>query len=132
MDTLFILPAMVCYAFSAAGFIHDRIRRQTALTGYAAAFLGAGAVFHAFDLIARGLQAGNFPVTNFGQSLSFLALLTALVALVLIVRNRMAVIGAFVAPTVMLAMGGAYPAMRAGRLVLPEPLRSVWLPIHVT
>ena len=50
------------------------------------AILGAGAVFHALDLTARGLQAGNIPVANFAQALSFLAWLTALAGLLMAVK----------------------------------------------
>ena len=132
MDTLWLLPALACYALSAALFVFDRLSGRTQATGYAAAILGAGVVFHAFDLTARGLQAGNIPVANFAQALSFLAWLTALAGLLMIVRLRLAVIGAFVAPAVTLALGAASLTMSSGHVVLPAALRSVWLPIHVT
>ena len=132
MDTLWLLPALGCYALSAALFIFDRILGRTRATGYAVAILGAGAIFHAFDLTARGLQTGNIPVTNFVQALSFLAWLTALAGLLMIVRLQMAVIGAFVAPAVTLALGIASLTMTKGHIALPATLQSVWLPIHVT
>src|ERR1039458_8542971 len=132
MDTLWLLPALTCYALSAALFVFDRLSGRTQATGYAVAILGAGVVCHAFDLAAGGLQAGNIPVANFAQALSFLAWLTALAGLVMIVRLRLAVIGAFVAPAVTLALGAASLTMSSGRVVLPAPLRSIWLPIHVT
>jgi cytochrome c-type biogenesis protein CcsB len=132
MVTLWLLPALACYALSAALFVFDRLSGRTKATGYAVAMLGAGVVFHAFDLTARALQAGNIPVANFAQALSFLAWLTALAGLLMIVRLKLGVIGAFVAPTVTLALGAASLTMSSGRVVLPAPLRSVWLPIHVT
>ena len=107
MDTLWLMPALACYALSAALFVLDRLSGRTRATGYAVAILGAGAIFHALDLTARGLQAGNIPVANFAQALSFLAWLTALAGLLIIVRLRLAVIGAFVAPAVTLALGAA-------------------------
>src|SRR5579863_4791349 len=107
MDTLWLLPALGCYALSAVLFVFDRSLGRTRATGYAVAILGAGAVFHALDLAARGLQAGNIPVANFAQALSFLAWLTALAGLILIVRFRIAVIGALVAPSVMIALGAS-------------------------
>src|SRR3984957_15696985 len=107
MDTLWLLPALACYALSAALFVFDRLSGRTRATGYAVAILGAGAIFHAFDLTARA-------------------------GLLMIVRLRLAVIGAFVAPAVTIALGAASLATSSGRLVLPETLRSVWLPIHVT
>jgi cytochrome c-type biogenesis protein CcsB len=132
MNTFWIMPALACYAVSAALFVFDRMTGRTRESGYAVAMLGAGAVFHAFDLTARGFQAGNIPVANFAEALSFLAWLTALAGMVLIVRPRMMVIGAFVGPAVTAALGASAMMMNGGRLDLPAPLRSVWLPIHVT
>ncbi len=132
MDTLWLLPALACYALSAALFVFDRLSGRTKATGFAVAILGAGVVLHAFDLTARGLQAGNIPVANFAQALSFLAWLTALAGLLMIVRLKLGVIGAFVAPAVTLALGAAWLTMSSGHVILPAPLRSVWLPIHVT
>jgi cytochrome c-type biogenesis protein CcsB len=132
MNTLWIMPALACYAVSAALFVFDRTTGRTRESGYAVAMLGAGAVFHAFDLTARGIHAGNIPVANFAEALSFLAWLTALAGMVLIVRPRMMVVGAFVGPAVTVALGASAMMMSGGRLELPAPLRSVWLPIHVT
>lgn len=132
MNTLWIMPALGCYAVSAALFVFDRAQGRTRESGYAVGMLGAGAVFHAFDLTARGFQAGNIPVANFAEALSFLAWLTALAGMLLIVRSRMTVIGAFVSPAVTVALGASAMTMNGGRLELPAPLRSVWLPIHVT
>ena len=132
MDTLWLAPALVGYGLAAAGFIADRAAGKRRWTGYAVAMFALGAVFHAFDLVARGLQAGNIPVANFAESLSFLAWLIALSTLLLIVRLRMEIIGAFAAPGVMIATGAAYQMMSGPRLVLPAPLRSVWMPIHVS
>jgi cytochrome c-type biogenesis protein CcsB len=132
MITLFLLPALICYAASSAGFIADRATGRMRWTGWAAAALGAGAAFHALDLAARGIQSGNFPVANFAESLSFLAWLIALIGLVLIVRSRMAIIGAIVGPFITVATLAAVMTMQTSRIVLPESLRSIWLPIHVT
>src|SRR5260370_5797341 len=108
MDTLWLLPALGCYALSAALFVFDRLMGRSRATGYAVAILGAGAVFHAFDLTARGLQAGKIPVANFAQALSFLAWLDALTGLLLIVRLQMAETGAFVAPARTLALRSVF------------------------
>ncbi len=132
METIWLLPAIVCYALSALVFLAERISGKVHAGGWAVVLLGAGAVLHALDLTSLGLQAGNIPVANFAQSLSFLAWLTALVGIILIVRLRMAVIGAYAAPAVAIALGASSLMLSNGHLVLPDPLRSVWLPIHVT
>lgn len=132
MDTLWYPPALACYMAASAGFIVDRFSGTYRWTRSATVALAAGAGFQAVDLLVRGIRAGNIPVANFEESLAFLAWLTALAGLVLIVRFRMAVIGALVGSAVTIAGGVAYVTRRHARLVLPEALRSVWLPIHVT
>jgi cytochrome c-type biogenesis protein CcsB len=132
MDTIWLPPALVCYALSAAGFVAGRATNRARWSEQAVPLLAAAVLFHTLDLVVGALAAGNIPVTNFAQSLSFLAWLTAIVSLVLIVRIRIQVLGAFVAPGVLLAVSVAYALMRPGRLVIPQSLRSAWLPVHVT
>jgi cytochrome c-type biogenesis protein CcsB len=132
MDTLWYPPAIACYAVASVGFITDRLSGGGRWTHPATIALGAGAGFQAVDLLVRGMRAGNIPVANFEESLAFFSWLIALAGLVLIVRFRMAVIGALVGSAVTIGAGVAYVTMRHARLVLPEALRSVWLPIHVT
>lgn len=132
MDTLWYPLAIACYAAALAGFVTDRFSGGHRWDRPATTALAAGAVFQAVDLLVRGVHAGNIPVANFEESLAFFAWLTALAGLVLMVRFRMAVIGALVGAFVTLAGVVAYITMRHGRLILPDALRSVWLPIHVT
>jgi cytochrome c-type biogenesis protein CcsB len=131
MNAIWLLPALFCYAISAAGFVLDRLGPGNRWADAATVSLGGGAVLQTIDLVSRGLQAGNVPVVNFAQSLCFLAWLTALAGLAVIVRLRMPVVGAFVAPIALAALGVASVTMRHRRLVIPESLRSAWLPIHV-
>jgi len=132
MIAAWLVPIIIFYAFSTAGFVLGRIGVRGQWTSYGTAMLGAGAVFQTFDLAIRGLAAGNVPVTNFAQSLSFLAWLIALAGLALIVRFRMAVIGTVVAPVVFVLLVAVAAMTRQGRLAMPSSLRSAWLPVHVT
>lgn len=132
MDTIWLPPALVCYALSAAGFVAGRVANRARWTDQAVSLLAVGVLFDTMDLAVGSYQAGNIPVTNFAQSLSFLAWLTAIVSLVLIVRMRMQALGVFVAPGVLIVSGAAFILLRRGRLIIPESLRSAWLPVHVT
>jgi cytochrome c-type biogenesis protein CcsB len=127
---------LICYGFSAIFFVADRLRPAARLVSFGVFALAAGAILHAVGLTAMGIQSGNFPVADFGEALSFLAWLTALAGLVMIVRSRMAVVGVFLAPAVTVAFAAAsiikFEQLEQSRIVLPETLRSVWLPIHVT
>jgi cytochrome c-type biogenesis protein CcsB len=132
MNTWWLIPALACYAFSLAGFAMERAGLRGRLSQSASVLLGAGAAIQTGDLLMRGIQAGNIPVTNFAQALVFLAWLTAIAGLVVIVRFRMPVIGVYVAPIVIVALGIGAATMRTSHLTMPESLRSAWLPVHVT
>jgi cytochrome c-type biogenesis protein CcsB len=132
MSLFWALLALSCYFASAALFATERGGAVTRTGDEAALLLGAGAALQLIQFANGAFQTGNLPVTNFAQSLSFLAWLTALVGLVVIVRFRMQVVGRLVAPIVFIVLGVATLTVRERRLSMPATLRSAWLPIHVT
>ncbi len=132
MNIYWLALALLCYALSAAAFAMERTGLRGGLAQRASLLLGSGAVLQTGDLMMRGIQAGNAPVTDFGQALVFLAWLTAIAGLFLIVRLRMPVIGVYVAPIVFVALGIGAATMSHARLAMPQSLRSAWLPVHVT
>jgi cytochrome c-type biogenesis protein CcsB len=131
MNLFWALLALSCYFVSAAAFTTERFGVAERWSN-AAALLGAGAGLQLVEFATGAIQTGNLPVTDFGQSLSFLAWLTALAGLIVIVRFKMPVVGSFVAPIVVIVLGAAVLTMRDRRLTMPATLRSAWLPIHVT
>jgi cytochrome c-type biogenesis protein CcsB len=132
MNLFWALLALSCYFGAAAVFATERLGLANRWGNDAAALLGAGAALQLIEFATGAIQTGNLPVTNFAQSLSFLAWLTALAGLLVIVRFQMPVVGAFVAPIVFIVLGAATLTMRDRRLTVPATLRSIWLPIHVT
>lgn len=132
MNTYWLVLALACYMLSAAGFATGRAELRGWLSRSASLMLGAGAALQTGDLLTRGVAAGNVPVTNFGQALIFLAWLTAIAGLVVILRWRMPVIGVYVAPIVMVVLAVGAATIQTTRLAMPESLRSAWLPVHVT
>ena len=132
MNRFWALLALSCYCASAAAFVTERLGVFDRLANKAALLLGAGAAVQFIEFALGVIQTGNLPVTNFAQSLAFLASLTALTGLILIMRFRMPVVGTFVAPIVFVALGVATLTVHNRHLILPTALRSVWLPIHVT
>lgn len=132
MDIYWLLPGLACYALSAALFAFSRYAERPGPHRYAVGLLMAGVALHGFDLVIRGINIGNIPVATFPQALSFLAWLTAVVGLILIVRVGMTALGPYVASAATVAFGAATVMMKEGHFVLPEALRSAWLPIHVT
>jgi len=132
MNTYWLVFALACYALSAVGFATERAGRRGWLSRSATVMLGGGAALQTGDLLTRGVQAGNVPVTNFGQALIFLGWLTAIAGLIVILRWRMQVIGVYVAPIVMVVLAIGAATIQTARLAMPESLRSAWLPVHVT
>jgi cytochrome c-type biogenesis protein CcsB len=132
MNLFWPLLALTCYFAAAAVFATERVDVHARWRNEAATLLGAGALVQLIEFADGALQTGNLPVTNFGQSLSFLAWLTALAGLIVIVRFRMQVVGTFVAPIVFIVLGVATLTMGDRRLTVPAKLRSAWLPVHVT
>jgi cytochrome c-type biogenesis protein CcsB len=132
MNLLWLLLALSCYFVSAAVFATERAGVANRWGNEAALLLGAGTLLQLIEFVTGAFQTGNLPVTNFGQSLSFLAWLTALGGLLVIVRFRMPVVGTFVAPIVFIALGAATLTIWDRRLTVPATLRSAWLPVHVT
>jgi cytochrome c-type biogenesis protein CcsB len=132
MTPLMLVPALICYLIAAVGFILERNRSNALPPRTATVALAGGALTQAIALARAGLHAGNMPVTDFAGSVCFLSWLLALAGLILVVRFRMAVIGAFVAPLVFAATTVATVMTRRRELQIPQALRSVWLPVHVT
>jgi cytochrome c-type biogenesis protein CcsB len=131
MNPLWVIPAIICYLAASAGYFLERTGAGPRWAPWATRWLIAGVALQALLLIAGGWRAGNIPVTDFAQSVGFLAWLTAVAGLILIWRWRMTVIGAFVAPLVVIGCGiAAIPGPH--RLAMPASLRSAWLPVHVT
>jgi cytochrome c-type biogenesis protein CcsB len=132
MNLFWALLALSCYFVSAAIFATERAGTASRWSNEAAALLGAGAGLQLIEFATGAIQTGNLPVTNFAQSLSFLAWMTAVAGLIVIVRLKMPVVGTFVAPIVFVVLGAATLTIRDSRLTVPATLRSAWLPIHVT
>lgn len=124
--------ALICYSLATLFFALYQSSPGGRLGQAAIVSLAAAAILHGADLAARAVQAGTLPVASFNQSLSFLAWLTAVVGLYLIVRMRMAVIGAFVAPASAIALFVGYDRGGTKPHPIPQALRSIWLPIHVS
>ena len=131
MNLFWPILAIACYFAAAVIFVLERGGAVKSLGRSAPILLGVGAAVQVIDFVRGAIHTGNVPVTDFAQALAFLAWLTALAGLVLIVRFKMPVVGAFAAPLVFVLLSAA-TVTAPNRIILPVSLRSAWLPIHVT
>ncbi len=132
MNPIWMIPAIVGYFVAALGYTTSRLGLAPSGARWGKFALAGGVSAHILVLAVTAIQAGNIPVTNLPESISFLSALTALAALPLINRLRLMVIGAFIAPFAFIATTIAALTMRGQPLQMPDALRSAWLPVHVT
>lgn len=93
--------------------------------------LGTGFVLHTGAILSRLYRLGLLPVTTFGEGLSFFSWLVVGIFIVVSGRYRLTVLGAVTSP---LAFGLSFAGVMLyeGDAVIPEALKSPWLPVHVT
>lgn len=84
---------------------------------------------HLVWLFTRTYEAGHLPVTNLHESLSFFALAVIGVYLVILIKFKESILGAFISPVALALMILAASHSPALGPILPI-LRSYWLPFH--
>ncbi|WP_243074208.1 c-type cytochrome biogenesis protein CcsB [Microbacterium sp. SS28] len=89
-------------------------------------------LFHLGGAITRGIAASRVPWSNMYEFALTGTLLIVAVYLVVLVRYDLRFLGAFIIGLVTLLLGGAAtPAIYVGITPLADPLKSIWLVIHV-
>ncbi len=130
--TLLSFAALAAYLVASVAFVLDVWRPNERSMNVAIKALGLGAALQALDFVVGALVFSALPVTGFPRSLALLAWTTALAGLAIIVKFRLPLVGALVAPAVSAALGLACAGSGQNHGALPEALRSAWLPVHVT
>ncbi len=92
--------------------------------------LCAGFVAHSATILARWIEAGRTPATNFHESLTFFAWVTVGVYLLFFRKYKLSVLGAFVTPFALLLLITA-AFMSRDITPLHPMLESNWLPVHI-
>lgn len=132
MNLLFFQTAIAAYVLSAAGYIAhiiDPRLKKTALASLAGAL--AGFLLHLVYFASRWAESGRIPVTNFFEAINFLGMGIVLVFLVMEIRFKIAALGSFVLPLVIILMIPA--ATISGKIEEIKPiLKSAWLGVHTT
>ncbi|MBI3753432.1 MAG: c-type cytochrome biogenesis protein CcsB [Deltaproteobacteria bacterium] len=89
-----------------------------------------GIFFHTLTIISRWIEAGRPPFANLHEVLSLFSWMVALIYILIYLRYRVAVLGAFVAPFALLLLITA-SFLPKEIIPLAPSLASYWLPIHV-
>ncbi len=130
MTLLFSITTLTYFIASILYFVAMIGKRQRA--GKVARWaLLVGIILHASCFAVRHSTAGGTPVTSLHESLSFFAWCLVLLFLLLDLRFRLSVMGAFVAPLVSVLMVAA--ACSPDVVVQLNPILKSWLfPVHIT
>ena len=131
-NIIFFQTALVVYLFSAAGYIAYILKpekKRLALFGLIAA--ATGFVLHALYFWFRWSEGGRIPISSYFEAVNALGMGIVLVFLVMEVRYKIAALGPFMLPLVVLLMLPA--ALASGRIEELDPvLQSAWLGVHTT
>ena len=132
MNIIFFQAAMGVYLLSAAGYIVYFIKPELN-TAARASFWGTlvGFLLHLAYFVLRWTEAGRIPITGFFEAINFLGMGIVLVFLIMEFRFKIAALGTFMLPLVVLLMVPA--ATISSRIEELNPvLKSGWLGIHTS
>jgi cytochrome c-type biogenesis protein CcsB len=132
MNIHFFEAAMVLYFLSAAGYIAYIVKpgvKGTASASLWAAVLGF--ILHVTYFAVRWAESGRIPVTSFFEAANFLGMGIVLVFLIMEFRFKIAALGSFMLPLVIVLM---LPALVLSRdiMELNPVLKSGWLGVHTS
>lgn len=132
MNILFFEAAMGAYLLSTAGYVAYIIKPEkkwTAGASLRAAF--AGFLLHLAYFTFRWFESGRIPVTNFFEAANFLGMGIILVFLLMEFRFKIAALGSFMLPLVLVLMVPAF--ILSGDIKELNPvLKSGWLGVHTS
>lgn len=130
MQIAFLKAAVLFYLAGTALYLHFIVRLGARSARLGRMFLLIGALLHGIGFAARYAAAGYLPITSLFESLSFFSFATVCVFLAFEYLYDLRVMGAFLAPVVLLF--GVLSAILPGEVrPLPPVLDSWWMPVHV-
>jgi cytochrome c-type biogenesis protein CcsB len=118
----------------ALGLLHSILgfySKRSVFVRVALGMVGCGFAGHSLFLVLRGVQGQHFPITNLPESLSFFAWCITLVFLIVHLRYKEVVLGAFVLPLVSLLTIFSQVVWEENHSI-PPLLKSRWLYLHST
>lgn len=130
MEGLLLRIAVVGYVLATLLFLLHLGTLKDGIARVAKWMLFACFLLHAGQIVARSVDTGITPVTNLAEALSFFAWILVGGYLLIQLRYRVRTLGAFVTPLAVVMLLGSFVFTK--EQIIPESLRSAWLPIHVS
>lgn len=132
MNILFFQIALAAYVLSAAGYIAYILKPDRSWTGTASLWIAAaGFLGHVAYFTLRWTEGGRIPITGFFEAVNFLGMGIVFVFLIMEFRYKVAALGSFMLPLVVLLM---LPVLfLSGTIKELNPLlKSGWLGVHTS
>ena len=121
MNILFFQAAMGVYVLAAAGYIAYIIKPEMKKAATASLWCTiVGFLLHGGYFVIRWTESGRIPVTNFFEAINFLGMGIILVFLIMEFRFKIAALGSFMLPLVVILMIPA--AMLSSRIEELKPI----------
>jgi cytochrome c-type biogenesis protein CcsB len=132
MNLLFFQATMGVYLCATAGYIAYIIKpERTWVAGASLWATVAAYLLHVSYFAVRWVESGRIPVTNFFEAANFLGMGIVLVFLVMEFRFKIAALGSFMLPLVLILM--IPTSVISGRIEEIKPvLKSGWLGVHTS
>lgn len=132
MNILFFKAAIVLYLLSAVGYISYIIKPELKRVADASLWAAlAGFVLHVAYFSVRWAESGRIPITSFFEAANFLGMGIVLVFLIMQFRFKIAALGSFMLPLVIILMLPAF--ILSGEIEELNPvLKSGWLGVHTS
>lgn len=130
MNIHFFKFASLLYFLGTIAYLGYVLFLKQNLSRLAVTIVSIGLASHTLALIARYAEAGYTPVTNLHESLSFFAWMIMGILLIVNLKYRVKILGAFLTPVALILMLFAL-ALPKEILPLASVLRSFWHPLHV-
>jgi cytochrome c-type biogenesis protein CcsB len=129
-STLLFQIALFIYLIGTAASISYLISLRRRLFTITLSSLIAGFSIHSFAIVLRYTEAGQVPITNLHEALSFFSWCVVGIYLLLQYKYRVDVLAAFISPVacVLIILASLFP-----KEIIPVApvLKSFWLPVHV-
>jgi cytochrome c-type biogenesis protein CcsB len=132
MNILFFEAAMAAYLIATAGYVVYIIKPELKRIATAALWAAFGGfLLHLAYFVFRWAESGRVPVTSFFEAANFLGMGIMLVFLIMEFRFRIAALGSFMLPLVIVLMMPAFIVTSDIKELNPV-LKSGWLGVHTS
>ncbi|MDO9559237.1 MAG: cytochrome c biogenesis protein CcsA [Syntrophales bacterium] len=131
MDILFFKLALAAYLISTLGYIASLLVRRVLIAKISTWILVTAFTLHTAFYLAQLILTQALYVKNVPETLSFFAWILCGIYLLLQLKTKTRVLGAFISPVAFLLMVGASAGV-AGSVSIPDTLKGGLVTLHVT